>query len=834
MRLACNPLNQPRELPGLLFLWLAMVWLLAGHAHAGNKVWTITADDFSWHLSSGLKYYEDTNGNLGVDDIRQLTPDRFSEVTTSTVNFGYSNSAFWLKVPLQNGLERAVKAVVSVDYALLDEVDFYWVKDGKVEAESHRGDSRDLSRQIYDVPHYISESVIPPLSGVSLYLRVQSGSSLSVPVYVLSETAFVNKVSEFRKLDGAFFGLAVGLLFYNLFLLVMLRERIYLEYVVFVSLHVTFQLFLTGHAQFIFADYPYIYERGVYVIGVLSGLALYQFSRTYLQMPQEAPRMDRFIKLCMALTVVAVIIELFAPLHITNKVNVLAILLGTFVLFVVGFIRLFSGFKSARYFMVGQGSVLASVMFTALASRNIVPGYEIAHLVLKLGTVAELLFFSVGLADRINRFKHLESELSNKAAKADAENAARKRYISQINNINKELESAIKSRSEFLANMSHEIRTPMNGILGMLELIDDKKLDEVERNYVDIARRSGKTLLELINDILDLSKIEADKLELESVDIPIGEIAQDLQHLYRRQLQDRGLELRIEIDADLPECIKGDRTRLWQILTNLTSNAIKFTHKGYVSIHLSRHPGAAASAPEAEDRIRFAVKDTGIGIPADKQDQIFESFTQADGSTTRQYGGTGLGLTISRKLIEKMGGELCLQSEAGKGSVFYFDVPLRRGQSLAATEKARAQSAGGDLSGHHVLLVEDNIVNQKVAIGMLKKIGITDVDVCENGAEAVVAVSRQQYDAVLMDVQMPVMDGYEASRMIREEERKYSRPKNLIIAMTAHSMEGDREHCLEAGMDDYLAKPIQKDRLHAVLAHYFHQDDGDGVQAGTA
>ena len=808
----------------LIIPWMALGWFLgislfAVSGHAADRGWQITSGDFQWHLAHGLKVLEDPEGELTIKDLMQMPDDRFTTVSSSSVNFGYSASAFWIKAPITNSLDTARKVIASLDYSLLDEADFYWVSNGQVVNQALRGDARDLDQQTYNVPHYTSELVIPPLTQVELYLRVHSGSSLSVPLYLMSEAGFVNKVAEFRKLDGAFFGLAIGLLFYNLFLMVMLRERIYFEYVLFVSLHVGFQFFLTGHAQFFFSDYPYIYERGVYVIGVLSGLFLFQFSRTYLHTAQEAPRMDKVLLVFMAFSVVVFLVELVAPLTVTNKINALCVFVGCVILFVAGFIRLASGFKSARYFIVGQGSVLASVMFTALASRHIVPGYEMAPMVMKLGAVAELLFFSVGLADRINRFKEMESELSNKAAKADAENAARKRYINQINSINKELEAAVKSRSEFLANMSHEIRTPMNGILGMLELIDDEKLDMVERNYVDIARRSGKTLLELINDILDLSKIEADKLELESMDIPIREMAQDLQHLYHRQLQDRGLELRIEIDEALPECIKGDRTRLWQILTNLTSNAIKFTHSGFVAIRLRR-----VSDSEGE-RIEFAVKDTGIGIPKDKQSQIFESFTQADGSTTRQYGGTGLGLTISRKLIEKMGGELLLDSAAGAGSVFYFAIPLVKGRSVAAVEKARAVANHVDLSGRRVLLVEDNVVSQKVAVGMLKKLGITDVDVCENGADAVVAVGRNTYDAVLMDVQMPVMDGYEASRKIREEEKRFSRARQLIIAMTAHSMEGDKELCLEAGMDDYIAKPIQKDHLQSTLARYLVQDD---------
>ena len=786
---------------------------------AAETSWQITQNSFRWHIAAGMQVYEDTQGELTIRDLMTMESDQFQTFPNSSVVFGYSSSAFWMKVPVVNTLKDPVKVVTSIDYALLDEVDFYWVEDQTLKHTTLRGDFRDLTLRTYDVPFYTSEYVVPAGAQMVLYARVKSGSALSVPFYVYGETAFNNAVAEFRAFDGAFFGLAVGLLFYNLFLLAMLRERIYFEYVLFVAVHISFQFFLTGHAQFFFHSSPFIYERGVYVVGVLSGLCLFQFSRTYLQTCQDAPRIDRMMRVFMAFCMGAVIVELLAPLTITNKINALVLFWGCVILFVVGVVRLLSGFKSARYFMIGQGGVLASVMFTLLASQHAVPGYELAPMVMKLAAVVELLLFSVGLADRINRFKEVETELSNKAAKADAENAARKRYINQINSINKELEAAVKSRSEFLANMSHEIRTPMNGILGMLELIDDKKLDLVERSYVDIARRSGKTLLDLINDILDFSKIEAGKLELESVDIPLKEIAQDLQQLYQHQLQERGLELCVEIDEQLPAAVKGDRTRLWQILTNLTSNAIKFTHEGYVAIRCLQLSDASG-----QPCIQFAVTDTGIGIPKDKQAQVFESFTQADGSTTRKYGGTGLGLAISRKLIEKMGGELRLDSEPGVGSTFYFAIPLVAGDSVAIRHSDCDQGGDCDFSGCRVLLVEDNVVNQKVALGMLKKVGITDVDLCDNGVDAVVAVSRRRYDVVLMDVQMPLMDGYEASRKIREEEANSSRDRQLIIAMTAHSMEGDKELCLDAGMDDYLAKPIQKQTLLALLIHYLRPE----------
>ena len=818
---------------------LGFALLLLGstaQAAQGTMLWSAESEDFHWHIARGAPYLEDPTSSLSIEDlIHGDYQDQMQPIKGSSIHLGYSESAFWISVPIKNNYQNTLPIFISVDYALLDEVDFYWVQQQKVVQHRLFGDSRDLTQQIYDAPFYIDEFELPAGNKVTLWVRVKSASSLSVPLYVLSNHSLVDKLSDFERFDGAFFGLAAGLFLYNLFLLVVLRERIYFEYVVFVGFHIFFQLFLTGYAQFLFPGVPFLYERGVYFVGVFSGLCMYQFSRSYLRTAAETPKVDLLIKSYMVLAFVVLLLECMLSIRLTASLNVLTIFFGCVLLFVLGFVRLFNGYKPARYYLVGQGAVLASVMFTALSSKHVINGFEMAPYVMKLATIVELLFFSIGLADRINRFKHTEVRLHNEAAKANAESNARKLYIDQINEINQALESALKSRSEFLANMSHEIRTPMNGILGMLELIDDKKLDEIERTYIETARRSGKTLLELINEILDLSKIEADKLELESAPVSLQELLADLQHLYSHQLKEQGIAFNIEWDRRLPEGIMGDRTRLWQILTNLVSNGIKFTHQGAVTISMEK---VAESSMEkvAQSSIKISVADTGIGIPEDKQAQIFDSFTQADGSTTRQYGGTGLGLTISRKLIEKMGGELKVSSTPGEGSTFYFTMPLVVAENFDPMSGSPCESCSTSecLQGIRVLVVEDNIVNQKVAQGMLKKIGVTDIEVCENGVDAIVAMERSKFDVVLMDVQMPVMDGYETTRKIREQEALAQRQPQLIIAMTAHSMEGDKKLCLDAGMSDYVAKPIQTDALKGVLLNNLNISPGKVSASGNS
>jgi CheY-like chemotaxis protein len=354
----------------------------------------------------------------------------------------------------------------------------------------------------------------------------------------------------------------------------------------------------------------------------------------------------------------------------------------------------------------------------------------------------------------------------------------------------------------------------MNGVLGMLELVEDANLHPGQKQQLEIARRSGQTLLALINDILDLSKIESGKLELEQQPFNLQDFLQDLQQLYGKQLKDKQLSFTLHIDPEIPVWIEGDRTRLWQILTNLVSNAIKFTHQGGITVALTIVTQADA------EMLQIEVRDTGIGIPPEAQAKIFDSFSQADGSTTRKYGGTGLGLTIAQNLVKIMGGRITVTSEVGKGSAFAFAFPLRR----AASQTAPVSESHGDqvavsLSHLRVLVAEDNAVNRQVVQGMLRSLGVTLVELVEDGSHAVDLLQRQPFDVILMDVQMPVMDGYEATRRIRAlaDTAKAEIP---IIALTASASIEERKRAHDEGMNDFLTKPMQRIALQDVLCRF--------------
>jgi signal transduction histidine kinase/AmiR/NasT family two-component response regulator len=378
-------------------------------------------------------------------------------------------------------------------------------------------------------------------------------------------------------------------------------------------------------------------------------------------------------------------------------------------------------------------------------------------------------------------------------------------------------EEASRLKSEFLANMSHELRTPMNGLLGMTHLVLNSELTHEQRENLETARSSGESLMVLLNEILDLSKIEAGRMELENACFSLRTLLSETARPFELQARRKGLAFHMKVEEGVRDVLVGDPSRLRQVLNNLLGNAVKFTESG--SVHLSVNPEFVSGQ---ETVLIFELRDTGIGIPSGQFESIFEAFQQVDSSTTRKYGGTGLGLAISRKLVARMGGRIWLNSEIGKGTTFFFNARFQLESHGRQPVNSPAAPAEGSVPEQtcplRILLVEDNAVNQKLAQRLLQKRGY-EVHIASDGNEALRETEHSFYDLILMDIQMPGMDGIQAARAIRQREAGGG-ARTPILAMTACAMVGDRERCLDAGMDDYLTKPVQPEDLYAKVEEW--------------
>ncbi len=374
-------------------------------------------------------------------------------------------------------------------------------------------------------------------------------------------------------------------------------------------------------------------------------------------------------------------------------------------------------------------------------------------------------------------------------------------------------ESAARARATFLTTMSHEIRTPLNGILGMAALLADTPLNGEQLGHLETIETCGRTLLQLIGDILDFSKLESRGLEAESIPFAPRDVAAEALSIVMEKGRAKGLRLAADIDPEVPRALIGDPGRLRQVLLNLLANAVKFTAAGHVLLKVGVQPGEGDGV-----FLECAVEDTGPGIAAEVQERLFQPFVQADASTTRHFGGTGLGLAICRQIVEHLGGTIGVTSAPGRGSRFWFRMPyvLSPAELVTQAARRRAFTLPRSAEGKRVLVVEDNVVNQRVAQALLHKLG-AEVDVADNGAAAVEAVAAQEYDVVFMDCQMPVMDGLEASLKIRAWEAETGHERVAIVALTAHAFADDRLQCAAAGMDDYLTKPVSREDLARMI-----------------
>ena len=924
------------------------------------------------NLAPGIHYFRDESGAMSWDAVQLISADQWRPIETDTPSFGYDDAAYWFRFSLSNQSGANFDGLLEIAYPILDQAQLFRSSETASAFPLTLGDNIPFAERPLDHHNFLVPVPLAAGEDQQFYLRVQTESSVQVPLILWQRDAFYQDRQSYLMGQGLYFGMLVVMILYNLFIFITVRHPSYVYYAISVMGIGLFMAALHGFGfQYLWPRWPGVNQWALVASLGVFGCFASAFTISLLQLKKNSPRYYYVMLTHVVLYIGVLILAFLLPYRLSVLLAIATGLSACIAALLAGGYTLYSGLREARYYVLAYSSLMVASIIISLNKIGVLPRNFFTEHSMQISSMMEIILLSFALADRINqerrqKYAAQQRALENeKLARHERERYLEVEFNSKVDELQSqkkiiEAEAESRAKSEFLATMSHEIRTPMNGVLGMAELLQDTHLSSQQQQYLNVINSSGKALLNIINDVLDYSKIAAGKMELEDININLEQLCLECASVFFVSAERKQLQFLVEIDGELPDQIKGDPTRLRQILLNLLGNAFKFTQQGSIKLSVQMH--ASLHPPQLE----FVVEDTGIGIPDHICKNLFNAFVQGDSTTTRQFGGTGLGLTISQRLVELMEGQISVQSQQGQGSCFRFILPLRglnpapdrqqhsaynqlrnthiivaddcadflelmqrqsrnlnldlhiansidqtlelcrqaaittqqttllvisssldNGQGLdcflrldeahllpdckrlvmtplrpkpshEALLQARVQhliqkpvmwmqlrqALLDMLSGHvespliqlphhatptvgrRLLVAEDNPVNQMVVSKMLDKMGV-EYDIVGNGRQALDALSQDYtvYDAVLMDCEMPVMDGYEATRQLRQQETKFQRQHKPVIALTAHVLAEHKARAAQAGMDDFLCKPLEYQALEGKLLSLFDELD---------
>ena len=617
-----------------------------------SSVVSVSANTTFLDLGRHLVVYQDSSAALSLEEIRMLAANQWQATASSTPGFGYSSSIFWFRATVHNPTTTTLLRLLEIAYPVLDSIDVYVVTGTAVERMS-TGDKYPFQQRAIDHRNFLLPISLPAQSTSTLYVRLESSSSIQLPITLWQERAlWINDQRELI-IQGIYYGIMVAMILYNLFIFTTVRDRAYAYYVVFLGAFTAFQLILSGIAyHYLWPDNPWLNEKllvfsinAAIVFGIL-------FSSELMRYKTMASPWYYYVSLGIAVVATLnTLLMFFASYQLTILVAIFLSIAISIKGLVTGIIK-WSDYPPARYFTVAWTCLLVGTIVFSLSKFGALPRNFFTEQAIRLGSVLEVILLSFALASRIN------------VIRAQKKQAESERQAAQ---------EASNAKSQFLATMSHEIRTPMNGVLGMLELLLDTPLNEKQRRYAQLSYSSGQHLLGIINDILDFSKIESGKINFVVAKFNFNEELAIIIAPLKQQTETKGVAFSVKNDVPDDLLLYGDPLRIGQVIINLLGNAIKFTESGKIALHVK-----LKEITDGHVFLSCEVIDTGIGIAVENQIRIFETFSQADGSTTREYGGTGLGLAICKRIVELMDGDIGVESTLGEGSRFWFTMRIER------------------------------------------------------------------------------------------------------------------------------------------------------------